>query len=187
MYIYKITNLVTNKIYIGLSQKTPLENPEYFGSGKIIRRSILKHGRKNFVKEILFECDDKLLLADKEQYFIHFLDSQNPLIGYNIHKGGFGGDTISHHPNKWDIQSRSAKTRIARYGQTRHRPIGAYSYKRIFKIICPDGEILMLPSIQELIRVRPELKSNKGNLYSVMKGRRSSCKGYSIELTPPDN
>ena len=55
MQIYKITNLVNNKIYIG---KDTTSDPNYFGSGLIISRSLKKYGMENFIKEIIDETDD---------------------------------------------------------------------------------------------------------------------------------
>ena len=55
-YVYKITNKINNKIYVG--QKTVGELDGYWGSGKLINRSIEKYGVKNFIMEILEEVDD---------------------------------------------------------------------------------------------------------------------------------
>ena len=50
MVIYKTTNLLNGKFYIGKDEKN---NPEYLGSGKILKQSISKHGVEQFKKEIL--------------------------------------------------------------------------------------------------------------------------------------
>jgi hypothetical protein len=91
MIIYKITNLLNNKIYVG---KSELNNPNYYGSGTYITRAIKKYGKENFKKEILFESEEYnlVLLNEKEIYWIEFLDSMNPDFGYNLHKGGTGLD-----------------------------------------------------------------------------------------------
>ncbi len=55
MEIYKITNNINKKIYIG---KDITCNPNYFGSGVFIKKAITKYGRENFTKEIIDFCSD---------------------------------------------------------------------------------------------------------------------------------
>ena len=86
MIIYKTTNLTTGKIYVGQDSKN---NPNYFGSGKYIYLAIKKHGKQNFIKEILCECSCKTELDEKEKYWIKTLNSKYPN-GYNLTVGGAG-------------------------------------------------------------------------------------------------
>lgn len=88
MVIYKVTNLINNKIYIGQDSKNK-EN--YFGSGKIIKKAINKYGIENFKKEILEICSNVDELNQAEKYWIEKLNSTNPDIGYNISFGGQSG------------------------------------------------------------------------------------------------
>lgn len=85
MIVYKTTNLINGKIYIGQDSKN---NPRYFGSGLTIKKAVKKYGVKNFVKEILEYCDTKEQLSERETYWIEYFDSTNKKIGYNISKGG---------------------------------------------------------------------------------------------------
>jgi len=85
MIIYKTTNLLNNKIYIGQDSNN---NPEYFGSGLQLLRAIKKYGKKNFKKEILEECTSRNLLDEREVYWIKFYNSVDREIGYNITEGG---------------------------------------------------------------------------------------------------
>jgi group I intron endonuclease len=100
MVIYKTTNLINNKIYIGQDSKN---NPNYLGSGLLLKKAIKKYGKDNFTKEILEHCYSKEELDTQEQYWISKFDSIDLDIGYNIMKGGEGGDTISNHPNRKEI------------------------------------------------------------------------------------
>jgi len=102
MIIYKTTNLINGKIYVG---KDSNNNPTYFGSGLILNKAIKKYGINNFKKEILENCSSSIQLNSQEQYWISTLDSTNKKIGYNIALGGCGGDTFTN-------QSEDSKFRL---------------------------------------------------------------------------
>jgi len=88
--IYKITNTINNMIYVG-AHATENINDYYFGSGKYIRRAIKKYGRKNFVKEILFECNSEQEMYLKEAEIVNndFVKRKDT---YNLTQGGSGGN-----------------------------------------------------------------------------------------------
>ena len=109
MIIYKTTNLVTGKIYIGQDK---YNSPVYLGSGKILHLAFQKYGIENFNKETLEECESVQELNEREKYWISFYDSTDRKIGYNIALGGNGGDTISKHPNKDEIRSKHSEWMI---------------------------------------------------------------------------
>ena len=88
-YVYKTTNLINNKIYIGVHKKQFFDK-YYLGSGKMLRRAIRKYGRKNFKCEVLEWCSNKATLFSREQYWVAFYNSKDPAVGYNIVDGGGG-------------------------------------------------------------------------------------------------
>lgn len=90
LYIYKITNLLNNKIYVGQHKTNKLDD-KYFGGGLILNKSINKNGRENFKKEIIEFCETWDHLNEREIYWIEKLDARNPEVGYNLCKGGRGG------------------------------------------------------------------------------------------------
>ena len=83
--IYKITNNLNNKYYIGKHQTVNL-NDSYMGSGKLIKRAIEKYGIENFTKEILhiFTTAEEMDAKEKELVTLH----EN---SYNMTEGGKGG------------------------------------------------------------------------------------------------
>ena len=72
MQIYKITNPINNKIYIG---KDTTSDPNYFGSGLLINRAFKKYGKEHFTKEVIDETDNYEELSKKEIYWIEKLNS----------------------------------------------------------------------------------------------------------------
>jgi group I intron endonuclease len=90
MVIYKITNLINNKIYIG---KSKYNNEKYLGSGIALENAKKKYGIHNFNKEIIEEVDCEKKLNLLEKFWIHKLKSYDKKIGYNIAEGGNGGNT----------------------------------------------------------------------------------------------
>jgi group I intron endonuclease len=116
MIIYKTTNLINNKIYIG---KDCYNNPKYLGSGLLLNKAIKKYGKGNFKKEIIEHCSTKEHLNEREIYWIEYYNSRDSNIGYNIAKGGHGGFTKSGYKhseesrkcmkdNHWSKKGKSA-------------------------------------------------------------------------------
>ena len=87
--VYKITNLVNGKIYIGC-HVTENINDSYMGSGKAIQDAILKYGKDSFRKEILqcFDSPEKAYEMESILVNENFVASKET---YNYKVGGFGG------------------------------------------------------------------------------------------------
>ena len=67
--VYRITNIINKKTYIGV-HKTSNPNDSYMGSGLAIKAAIHKYGRENFYKEILLITEDKQQAYDLEMELI---------------------------------------------------------------------------------------------------------------------
>jgi len=133
MQIYKITNLLNNKIYIG---KDTTSDPSYFGSGLLIRRAIEKYGKINFIKEVIDETGDYDNLSEKEIYWIEKYNSTDRNIGYNISKGGDGGNVFLNHPNLDMIKEKISKNN-PKTGKTYEEAFGeekSIKYKNKLKV-----------------------------------------------------
>ena len=113
-FIYKTTNLVNNKQYIG--KRVIKENKYdklYLGSGTILKQAILKNGRENFKREILEYCDTLEDLVSREIYWIELVGTLYPK-GYNINPGGAGGDNVSCNPRKEEIKAKQRASHAKR-------------------------------------------------------------------------
>ena len=126
--IYKTTNVLNGKIYIGQSTK---DDDSYLGSGEIIKKAINKYGKESFIKEILLECKTKKELDEKEIFYIEKYNSTDKKIGYNISHGG----NAPLLP-KWVLEKRSSKVKRE----------GTFSYKNNgnFKYDIPKKELVDL-------------------------------------------
>jgi putative endonuclease len=102
MLIYKILNLVNNKLYIGQTTLT-LEKRIYaykydamtFSKGKYkykskIIKAIAKYGLENFKFTVIDTALNQQELDEKEKFWIKKLNSTDRDSGYNIQLGGFG-------------------------------------------------------------------------------------------------
>ena len=107
MLIYKTTNLVNGKIYVG---KDGHGNDNYLGSGTILKQAIKKYGRKNFKKETLEVCDGSNWV-EREIYWISKLDARNKDVGYNIAKGGENPPTLRGEASPWYGKHHSEESR----------------------------------------------------------------------------
>lgn len=85
-FIYKTTNLVNGKFYVGKCMNDPRE--KYLGSGKLLVQAIEKYGRENFRREIL-QYSSQEELDDLERIWIERLNART--LGYNLQEGGTGG------------------------------------------------------------------------------------------------
>lgn len=93
-YIYKITNKINNKVYIGQTKrdikvrfwqhKTDSNKKDF-----VLYKAMRKYGKDNFYIEIIEKCENDLLNR-QEKYWISFYNSYNK--GYN---STIGGETSS--------------------------------------------------------------------------------------------
>ena len=86
MIIYKTTNIVNEKIYVGQDVHN---NPNYLGSGLLLVRAIKKYGKENFKKEAIDVAESLEVLNEKEIYWVKFCNCKVPN-GYNLTDGGEG-------------------------------------------------------------------------------------------------
>lgn len=127
--IYKTTNKINGKIYIGKHQTKDL-NDTYLGSGKILTSAVEKYGIENFDKELLFVFDNESDMNAKEAELVTE-DFVKEGTNYNLCPGGKGGfgyinstpgirNGFEHRPeiNK-ELNSRAVK-KVKELHETNH-------------------------------------------------------------------
>lgn len=91
MIIYKITNMINNKVYIGQTTRSlRVRWQEHCKSSncKRLHRAIIKYNKSNFIIEKIDEANSIDELNRKEIYWVQYFKSNNRKYGYNIELGG---------------------------------------------------------------------------------------------------
>jgi len=88
-YIYKTTCSLTKRFYFGMHSTDNLDDG-YLGSGKILKRSIIKNGSQNHNCEILEFLNNRDLLKIREREIVNESLLQNTFC-MNLMVGGDGG------------------------------------------------------------------------------------------------
>lgn len=96
--IYKTTNIINNKIYIGQHQTQNLDDG-YLGSGTLLLKAFNKHGKENFKKEILHTFNTFKEMDDKEKELVDEEFLKRPDV-YNMVVGGLGSGAATLCINK---------------------------------------------------------------------------------------
>ncbi len=110
--IYKITNMVNGKFYIGSSKNINNRwdnHKQYLRGGYHINPKLQnawnKYGEDKFIFEIVEEVEPKQeLLFDRENYYLLTLKPYERDIGYNICIKAEGGDNFTYNPKKEEIR-----------------------------------------------------------------------------------
>ena len=110
-YIYKITNKINGKVYIGQTAKTIEERFQAHlakarqHTNRYLYDAMNKYGYDNFIITEIEQCNNNKL-DEREIYWIAYYKSNNKKYGYNMTAGGGGGDTWTNNPNKKEISKK---------------------------------------------------------------------------------
>lgn len=110
--VYKITNLINGKIYIGRHVTNKIDDG-YMGSGFQIQKAVEKYGLENFKKEILFDYNNIEDMVNKEAELVNeeFVNRKDV---YNVSMGGPGGTGMLGKTHSEEVRDilRKANTGI---------------------------------------------------------------------------
>ena len=189
--IYKITNKLNNKSYIGLTTKSiydrfqgHLETSSKRNSA--IHAALVKYGKENFSLVELDDAFTKEELFAKEVFWIKEFNTFN--CGYNLTEGGGGITNMSVEMrtkisnSKKGIPNPKLQGREISTSQRLEisRTLGGKSI-RMFNVTTQHEIIL------EWAHQATELGFNPSNVISVCKGNRKHTKGYVCEYIAQGN
>jgi len=147
-YVYKITNLINNKEYIGVHRTNNIEDG-YMGSGTYLKRSVQKHGASNFKKIIIafFSTYKDALAFERKLVTEEYINKPNT---YNIKEGGYGN-------TKWSKEFLKTLSKSA----TKRWKNSEYRQKMVALFNTPAGKESRSKGIKNWIKNNPEAHHEK--------------------------
>lgn len=187
--IYKITNILTNKVYVGQTKKSITQRfSEHKHHAKVkddklyLHLAMNKYGIDNFKVELIEECDTKEKLNNREKYWIRYYKSNKKEFGYNLTKGG-DGCPIEHHSKetieklsiisrkKWQdnkykekVRKRMSESHLGKSNKSIANKINVNNGK-VFKYIFREELEEYLKQGWKIGSLRKSGKNNKGKVY----------------------
>jgi group I intron endonuclease len=160
--IYKTTNLINGKTYIGQHIYKRKKSSSYFGSGIHIKASIKKYGKINFEKEVIFECFSREQTDRLEKLFIALLKPD-----YNISSGGSGN--LSWSPDRLEtMRKKMSGSNNPNYGKKHTNEMKEKNRRaHLGKIVSEYTKIKM----RESSKHTPMSLEHKSKLRTILKGR----------------
>lgn len=148
-YIYKITNQINGKAYIGQTNLPTIQ--DRFNAhikkmkahvNRYLYDAMNHYGIENFSIEEIERCN-KEDLDKREIYWISYYKSNNKKFGYNMTSGGGGGDTWTNNPHKEETLKRAKQTKIKNGTYGKAAPKGSISpNKGSYKVKISKNDLL---------------------------------------------
>lgn len=212
MIIYKVTNKINGKIYIGQTvQSLNCRKSSHFSDSRNgnkdampFHRALLKYGINNFKWEIIHRCKNKMELDFYEIYYIRELRASVSKFGYNVSIGGGNGrlglksnkETIlkmvkSKTGKKLNLTKEERKRRSDSIKGTNNPSFKCdgkhHNQAKEYLITTPYGEEIKVNGLRRFCRSWKKDKLYHNNLSLVANGRMSHYKGYKCEHLEVNN
>ncbi len=198
MYIYKITNKVNGKEYIGQTTSTITKRwrehcvPD--SPCLNIGRAIQKYGKENFTIDVIAEAESIEELNTLESYFIQNLNTMAPT-GYNLRTGG--NNSIPSEETRKRMSIAQTGLRLGRtpwnkglsswskgkqFSESHKLNLKAANAGRLVRVIRSDGKIY-----ESIKAAATDLNTRGGSISRVISGDRKSIRGFTFQKIEAKN
>lgn len=154
--VYKTVNNVNNKLYVGL-HSTNVLNDNYLGSGWLLKAALVKYGKENFTRTILFTLDTRELARELEALLVDTSFVLRPDT-YNLTVGGMGVE------DQWGERNHQ-------YGKEAHNT-------KTVRASHKDGRVFVTTSIKNLECL---LDMDRGNIRKLIQSNKYGRRGWKVE------
>lgn len=143
MLIYKVTNTINSKIYIGMTEKSLdvriKSHMDSINDGSYFHRSLIKYGKQSFKWEVIDTSASTIEeLKDLEKFYISLLNSHSTENGYNMTWGGdtsweLGREASFKTVSLFDIDGKYIKTyrSLTEGAEDTNIPLNRVSYSAV--------------------------------------------------------
>lgn len=152
-YVYKITNIINNKVYIGItSRDVELRFIEHKsrarceGYGHYLHMAINKYGEENFIVETLHTTVDIEEALEIEYELIKYYNSTNKQYGYNLTDGG------QYTKVTQEVKDKISNSKLGHSVSQDTRDKVANKLSKQWKVIYPDGQEHMITNLNKFSR-----------------------------------
>ncbi len=200
-YIYKITNTINNKQYVGKTEQSDPQKrwkehlrdyKKIFKNKRPLYSAMIKYGPENFKFEILEETNEP---NEREIFYITFLDTYSN--GYNATLGGDGRSSITNQNeivkyylnNKptivelakvFTIDNKTAR-KILKSHNIKHTPDKCFNSIPVIQKTTTGVVIAKFASSSEAARSLGNINYN-GNINRCCLGKRKTANGFKWEF-----
>lgn len=207
--IYKIINLINNKIYVGSAVKLTSRKYSHFfqlernfHKNLLLQNSYNKYGKSNFIFEVIEYIEDRTKLIEKEQYYLDLYKSYNKKNGFNIcpTAGSLLGykqseetklkRANSNRGKKRSIESklRMSKSKLgikmsdeSKLKISKSKKGQKYNRLHLKIINIKTGIIHITHNLEECLNILNISKSKRTSIYNVINGIRHNINGFTIQ------
>ncbi len=158
-YVYKTTNLINGKIYIGQHSKDKFDI-DYYGSGTNLKQDLKFFGKHNFKIEVLDWCETREELNKQEIFWIQEYNTYKNLFHYNKTLGGDG---------------------ICKGFQHSQKTLDKRSLQRSKQIIC----LQTLTKFNSVKEAALAMNIHATSISEVLKNKKQHIKGYTFDYYDP--
>ena len=191
MLVYKITNLVNGKIYVGQTTRTLPQRWAEHKRGKdrcsVLNAAIKKHGFQNFGREVLQVCSSQDELNKQEVFWISELSANKRGVGYNMSLGGKHAPLTENARLKLSLAKKGVKKSpetIARMRvAAKKRGVSPITRQRFKEVCCvPIRCVSTGCEFPSIIAASRETGCHPISIRMVSMNKKSSTKGLVFEF-----
>lgn len=181
--IYKITNQITHKSYIGKTNnyerrmadhKRLAFQLDHKESNKALYQSMRKYGLENFTFELIEELQDYTISGNREKFFIALYNSYND--GYNETPGGDGGSEPGHCQGGANGQAKLTEADVIQIRTLYSQGIGRGECYKLFQNKISESGFGRVWLGQTWTHIMPEVYTEQNKKINMSIGKGSSAK-----------